>query len=316
MGLAGCMAFRAPSADPTEGIVMSVTGPILVFLANGVQGAAVVRAARRRGYPVRRLVRAAIGPEQPGIEAARGDLDDPESLALACSGAAHVVLQVPTGAAADMIRRAQAAVNAAERAGVRSLVLKLASTSRSTSCSEPSFVANAEVQAVVRAAGIPCATVWPTMYLDNLLKPSARADIVGRGVFAPPIAAEQQIAWTSADDCAEAAILLLERGVQGDHRIAGPVSVTGHELAQLLSKGLGRPVAYRAQPIDAFEEEVSKATCARMGRQIASKFRYFAEYPEEAADILARPFKPSAPLTDFSPSAIEDWISRHAASFH
>jgi hypothetical protein len=39
------------------------------------------------------------------------------------------------------------------------------------------------------------------MYLDNLLKPSASRDIVEHGRFAPPIAEQQEIAWTSTDDC-------------------------------------------------------------------------------------------------------------------
>jgi uncharacterized protein YbjT (DUF2867 family) len=295
---------------------MSIAGPILVFLANGVQGGAVVRAAYRRGHPVRRLVRAPQGPEPLGIETLRGDLDDPESLALACVGAAHVVLQVPTGPIADMIRRTQGAIDAAKQAGVRSLVLKLASASRPSPCSEPSFVANAAVEAVVCAAGIPCAILRPTMYLDNLLKPSVLADIVKYSVFAPPIAAEQPIAWTSVEDCAEAAIILLERGAYGgDHRIAGPASVTGRELADLLSKGVGKPIAYHAQPIDQFEAEVDMSLGAGVGRQIASKFRYFAEHPDEAADILARPFQPSPSLAGFAPTSIEEWVRRYATRF-
>jgi len=226
---------------------MSIEGPILIFLASGVQGGAVVQAAHRRGYPVGRLVRTLDVRDYPGIETRKGDLDDPESLARACAGAAHLVLQVPTGPAAEMVARAQAAVGAAKRAGVRSLVLKLASASRPAPCAEPSFVANAAVEAVVRAAGLPFAVVRPTLYLDNLLKPSARADIVEQSVFAPPIAAEQRIAWTSAEDCAEASILLLERGPDGgDHRIAGAVGVTGPALAGRLSNGVGRAIAYHA----------------------------------------------------------------------
>ncbi|WP_018389891.1 SDR family oxidoreductase [Ancylobacter sp. FA202] len=295
---------------------MAISGPILVFLAGGVQGGAVVHAAYRRGYPVRRLVRTPHSPEHPGIETLQGDLDDPESLALACAGVAHLVLQVPTGAPADMVARARAAVDAARRAGVRSLVLKLASASRPSPCAEPSFVANAAVEAVVRAAGIPAAIVRPTLYLDNLLKPSARADIVNYGIFAPPIAAEQRIAWTSAEDCAEAAVLLLERDAYGgDHRIAGTASVTGHELVGLLSRGVGKPIDYRAQPIDEFEEEVDRSMGSGAGRRIASKFRYFAEHPDEAADILARPYQPSPALAGFTPTSIQEWISRHARRF-
>jgi uncharacterized protein YbjT (DUF2867 family) len=294
---------------------MAVTGPILIFLPNGVQGSAVVRAALRRGHSVRALSRASAPGKMslPGVDVAPGDLDQPESLATACAGVAHVVLQVPISGAPTMIRQADNAVSAARQAGVSSIILKLASASRPAPCAEPSFVANAAVEDVVRQSGIAFAIVRPTMYLDNLLKPSARAEIMRDGVFAPPIAAEQSIAWTSADDCAEAAILLLERGrYGGDHRVAGARSVRGHELAARLSVGLDRNITYRAQDLEAFEREVDAAMGPGVGRAVASKFRYFRDHPEDADAILARPYEPTAPLEDFTPTSIEDWARAHA----
>jgi hypothetical protein len=84
----------------------------------------------------------------------------------------------------------------------RSAVLKLASAGLPAPCEEPSFIANAMIEDMVRRSGLPFAIVRPTMYLDNLLKPSASRDIVEHGRFAPPIAEQQEIAWTSTDDCA------------------------------------------------------------------------------------------------------------------
>ena len=186
---------------------------------------------------------------------------------------------------------------------------------RPAPCAEPSFVGNARVEDGLRQAGLRFACVRPTMYLDNLLKPSAGAEIMRDGVFAPPIAVEQRIAWTSADDCARAAILLLERGASGDHRIAGKQSLDGNALAKEIAAGLGRPVAYRAQPIEDFEREVDAALGAGMGRRIASKFRYFAKHPKDAANILARPFAPSAELTGFEPTDVQTWVRDHRRDF-
>lgn len=214
---------------------MPVSGPILVFLANGTQGSAVMRAARQRGHVVRPLIRTRSN-DSPA-DAVDADLDDPASLIAAARGCAHAVLQVPTAAEAVMVRRTESALGALCHAGVRSIVLKLASASRSAPCEEPSFVANAAIEALVRRAGIPFAIVRPTMYLDNMLKPSARADIIERGVFSPPIARDQRIAWTSVDDCALGAVRLLEQDCYGgDHLICGPESVTGDELAAPLGR--------------------------------------------------------------------------------
>ena len=223
---------------------------VLVHLAAGVQGGAVVRPALARGFPVRALVRdRGRAPAFPvGVEVVEADLDDRTSLSAAGTGASFAVLQIPTGPAETMAIRAQNAADAWAVAGRRPLVLKLASASRPASCEEPSFVANARVEEVLRQGGLRFASVRPTMYLDNLLKPSARAEIVADGIFAPPISTTQRIAWTSADDCARAAIMLLERGAVGDHRIAGAQSLDGDELAAQIAAGLHRPVVYRAQP--------------------------------------------------------------------
>lgn len=299
--------------------MMDLSKPVLVYLANGVQGSAVVRAALRRGFKVRALVREkrhSEGLQALGVDLAEGDLSDPASLRAASRGVGHVVLQIPTGSEAEMWAQAEHALAAAITEGVRSLVLKLASASRAVPCAEPSFVANAVVEDLVRRSGIPFAIVRPTMYLDNLLKPSARADIVERGVFEPPIAASQHIAWTSADDCAEAAMTLLHNGVDGgDHTIAGPESLTGDELVARIAAGLDRPVIYRAQAVDAFEREVDAAMGPGVGRRVASKFRFFAEHRDEADAILAGPFARKPGLDGFHPVDVETWVRRHRSAF-
>ena len=294
--------------------------PILVYLANGVQGGAVVRAALARGVKVRALVRSRTRAQSLaslGVELAEGDLRDPASLRMASTGIAHAVLQIPIGSQDEMRMAVDNALSAARACGLSSMILKLPSASRPAPCPEPSFVANAMIEDIVRRSGLPFAIVRPTMYLDNLLKPSARMEITEHGVFAPPITSSQRIAWTSADDCADAALTLLERGAYGgDHRIAGPDSVTGDELAARITAGLGRRVVYRAQALDAFEREVDAAMGAGTGRRVASKFRFFAAHRDEADAMLSDAFTPQPGLEGFRPTSIGEWVRRHRSDFH
>jgi uncharacterized protein YbjT (DUF2867 family) len=172
------------------------------------------------------------------------------------------------------------------------------------------------IEGMVRQSGLPFAIVRPTLYLDNLLKPSARVEILEQGIFAPPIAASQRIAWTSADDCAEAAVTLLEQGVDGgDHRIAGPDSLTGDELAERIAAGLGRSVTYRAQPLDEFERDIDAAMGPGSGQRVASRFRYLAAHPHEAEAILAAPFEAQSGLEHFRPRDVETWVRQHRKDF-
>ena len=173
-------------------------------------------------------------------------------------------------------------------------------------------MANQTIEYAARGAGLPFAVVRPTIYLDNLLKPSALAEIMGEGVFARLIPASQRIAWTSAHDCAEAALTLLENGAMGgDHRIAGPESLTGDELAARISARIGRTIRYRGQSLDEFEREVDAAMGEGVGRRVASKFRYFSAYTQEAETILARPFAPQRGLEGFQPTDVESWVRGH-----
>jgi uncharacterized protein YbjT (DUF2867 family) len=298
--------------------VIDRSKPILVFLAAGVQGGAVVQEAITRGLKVRALVRnPTLSKRHPrDVEYVAGDLVDTGSLRTACQGIDHAVLQIPTGPGDIMRAQALNAITAFTLTGLRSFVLKLASASRELPCEEPGFVANQMVEDVARSFGMPYSVVRPTMYLDNLLKPSARAEIMEAGVFAPPVAEGQRIAWTSAEDCARATLILLEKGsVGGEHLIAGPESLTGGELAARVGAGLGRTVRYRAQPIEAFEHEVDIAMGKGSGRLIASKFRYFASHPQEADEILAGPFKMQSGLEGFTPLDVETWVRRHRNRF-
>lgn len=297
---------------------MSKSGRILVYLANGAQGGAVAREAARRGFAVTALVRdpgKSTALARAGIDLARGDLADASSLQAAHAGVRAVVLQVPIGPPEIVRGFAANAVAAAKAARVDCLILKLASASRPAPCEEQSFVANNEIETMVRSACLPFAIVRPTMYLDNLLKPGVRQDVAA-GMIQMPIDASQRIAWTSVDDCAAAALTLIEtRAYGGNHLISGPDSVTGAELAAALSSGLGRRVTYHSEQVEAFERSVDAAMGPGMGRRVASKFRYFQNHRDDADAILAPAYVDQPGLEGFRPSSIETWARRHASAF-
>ena len=285
---------------------------ILIYLANGIQGGAVARAALRAGLRVRALVRdgAAAAPLAAlGAEVFAGQLDDRAFLERAHRGVSHVVLQLPLGARCSL---AELAVDAARAAAIEGLVLRLASASRPAPCPEPSLVANAGIESLVRGSGLPHAVIRPTMYLENLLKPGLRDEIAG-GLLEMPIAAEQRIAWTNVDDCARAAIALLHACDGGDHLVAGPEALSGPGLAAALSSGLGRDVRFRSQSVDAFEREVAAVMGGVLAGGVAAKFRYFRDHRADADAILAPVER--CRVAGLVPESIASWVARHGPAF-
>lgn len=108
-------------------------GPTLaVFGATGRTGLALVAEARKRGWPVRALVRGGGGAlaGQAGVEIVHGDFSDPERVRAVVSGAAAVCcvfgprLPVTDPFCADATR---AVIEAMHGAGVRRLIVQTGS---------------------------------------------------------------------------------------------------------------------------------------------------------------------------------------------
>lgn len=93
-------------------------------------------------------------------------------------------------------------------------------------------------------------------------------------MFSAPIANSQLIAWSSVDDCALAAIVLLEQDCfGGDYLVSESEDVTGDGLATHLSIGLGKQITYHAEALDDFERSIDAAKGPGMSLHVASKFR-------------------------------------------
>ena len=298
---------------------MSGEKQILVYLANGVQGGAMVRQALKGGYGVRALVR---DPEKSeglwdiGARLCAGDLEDPASLDKAHQGIDTVVLQMPPGAPSRIAALMDNAIAAIKAGGGRGVVVKLASANPTTRTDEPGFAANQIIEDKMRGSGLPFSIIRPTMYLDNLLRPETRAAIAGKGRLVLPIPPTQQIAWTSADDAAQAAITLLDDETFGaDCLISGPESVDGDGLARAFSEALRRDIKFQSLPLDTLEREVDAAMGAGVGRRVSAKLRFFEAHPEEADRMLSRPFQPCHALSGFIPTAIHAWAADHRSSF-
>jgi uncharacterized protein YbjT (DUF2867 family) len=299
--------------------MMSDEKQILIYLANGVQGGAVVRQALKRGYSVRALVR---DPEKSeglwdiGARLCAGDLEDPASLDAAHQGIDTVVLQMPPGAPPRIAALMDNAIAAIRAGGARGVIVKMASANPTTRPDEPGFAANRIIEDKMRDAGLPFSIIRPTMYLDNLLRPEMRAAILGKGALVLPIPVAQQIAWTSVDDSARAALTLLDNDAFGhDCLISGPESVDGEGLAHAFSQALSRDVEFQSLPLDALERQVDSAMGAGVGKRVSAKLRFFEAHPDEADRMLSPPFQSCRALGGFVPTAIQVWASDHRSSF-
>lgn len=146
--------------NPKKGA--GVTSRVLVYQANGVQGAATLRRVQQAGFRARALVRnseRAEALEALGFEAAIADLNDREALLRAHDSAEHVILQIPAYADSIVRRATENAVAAMQSVNHRSVIVKMANPTSERVVPDSGFSANAIVAEGLRASGIAYSVV-------------------------------------------------------------------------------------------------------------------------------------------------------------
>ena len=274
---------------------------VVVHGAGGTQGAAIVRRLRAAGHRIRAVGRNPRVDADPAVEPVRADLLDLESLVAAYTGAAAVVVQLPLDFTDDAVHKAGTVLAALEKAAVPRAVFN---TAAGLPPSEPvgfPFV-DARVRlstGLARAVGM-AAVVGPAgPYLENLAAPWSRPLVLERGEVRYPLPAGAPVPWTAADDLGDAVAGLVGAAAPPAATVvAGPVAVTGPELAEQLAAGIGRPVRWHTIEADDYERMLLPHLGAATAAGVAAAYRHPAPPPGPA-------------LVTPGSIGIGDWASRH-----
>jgi uncharacterized protein YbjT (DUF2867 family) len=232
------------------------THPVLVVGATGFLGGKVVDELLNRGKSVRALVRAttdASGLESQGVEIARGDMLDLDSLVAAMQGADAVITTAAGytrgGKNADDIDTIGNAnlAEAAQQTGVRRFVLTSILTSDQTP-NVPHFWHKKIAEDKLEQLGVPFVALRPGAFLDQVASmagnPVEKGRLMWLGKTNVPLTfvhTSDLAAYLAADVDAE--VSDAERIDIGWDR---PVSV--RELADLMGDSAGKTIKVRAIP--------------------------------------------------------------------
>ncbi|MCE3003227.1 MAG: NmrA family NAD(P)-binding protein [Xanthomonadaceae bacterium] len=293
-----------------------MAGEFAVLCGGGAQGAAVVRALRRRGAPVRVLgrdagrVHAAFGHE---VAFAPADLDRPDSIAAALAGCVGVFAMLPI---APGFALAQARAGALLRALAAARAPRLVYSTGGFAV--PGLAASGYVQGNlamvdgVRGLGLPALVLRPAIYLDNLLWTDLTTALRGEGILAyPPLPAERRLSWTAHDDQGEAAAAALTAGVfpTGAYDVVAHGAPTQRELAALLAEVLGREVVHRPATPEAFGAALGATLgSAEIGAGIAQMYAAVAAAAPDAAVLDPAPLERAVGVRMAS---VPDWLRRN-----
>jgi uncharacterized protein YbjT (DUF2867 family) len=242
-------------------IEREVPNVILVTTAGQV-GSEAARLLTQRELPVRVLVRdPAKGKAlaDAGAEIAVGDLDVPESLDEAMSGVTAVVLVSPAVPAQELNVIASAA-----RAGVDHVVARRRG--------------QAEIAAGLVASGLPHTLLRSNAYMQNMLmlapaiaKTSSFGSSAGKGLIGMVDA--RDVGAVAAEIAASPA-----PHVGKTYWLSGPELISNYDVAEVLSRLLGRTITYRELSFDENKNAmVSAGVPEAIAEQNAQAFSLTAE---------------------------------------
>ena len=226
---------------------------IVVIGGTGNVGSPAVQELLKRGAQVRVMTRSAgkIASLPKGVEGVTGSMLQPESLPAVFAGASKLFLITPL----DRDETAQGidAVDAAVAAGIRQIVY-LSVHHADKALMIPHFVSKLPIEGVIRASGVDYTILRPDHFFQNELPV---LDAIRAGVYPQPIG-NVGLHRVDVRDIAEAAaIVLTEPGHSGKtYSIVGPRAWTGAQIAEVLTRHLGRPVVYTGDDLKAWATQM------------------------------------------------------------
>jgi uncharacterized protein YbjT (DUF2867 family) len=283
---------------------------ILVAGATGMFGGGVVRDLLRRGAPVRALVRnpdKASGLREAGAELAVADMDDPTTLDAAFDGAERFFLVSPMD---DRVAdRELAMIEAAERAAVEHVVKLFGAVEHDD---DPLVTLHKTSIARLRESGLGWSLLSPNTVMESNLFPFAELVHEQNAIVLP--AGDAEIGMVAADDCTRAAGALLTGSpeIGRDYQITGPTTVTFAQIAEILSRLLGREIVYRDMPEDEFRELLIHEVGVPEDQVEIGILCHYRAFRAGGAELITDTYRE---LTGEQPTAVEQFLQANLDRF-
>jgi uncharacterized protein YbjT (DUF2867 family) len=229
---------------------------ILVIGGRSKIGSALIDELLARDQQVRVLVRTSEKADSfpAGVEAVRGDLADPESLARAMAGIQEVFLLC--GPSAQEVQLNCNAIGAARESGVELLVR---SSILGADPSSPTTFArdHGACDRYLAESGVPYALVRPNLFLQNVPENTIPALDEDGNFYVN--AADARISMVDTRDVASvAAALLTGAGHKGKaYDVTGPEALSYADVATRLAAVAGRKITYVDVPDAAVHDALS-----------------------------------------------------------
>jgi len=228
---------------------------ILITGATGRVGGATLRQLTNRGLAVRALVRSsekAALVASPLVETVIGDLAQPRSLEAALDGVTAALLVSPLDP--RQVELQGNFIDAARRAG-RVHVVKISGLGTALGSPVRSGHWHAQTETYLADSGLPFTHLRPPFFMQNILRfaPAIRAN----GAFVGSLK-QGKVAMIDVDDIAAVAATALTTSAHAGkaYALTGPEALSYPDVAERLSRVLGRTVVYQDVPLETMRQRL------------------------------------------------------------
>ena len=262
---------------------------ILVVGASGTNGREVVSRLSAKGARVRAMVRNPAKAEAlrlTGVEVVAGDLGDPASLDRALKGVDRAFYLAPVDPLD--VEWFGGFLSAARRAGSPHVV-KFSGMGAAPDSKSELMRHHGQTDATLKASGLPYTILRPEAFFQNLLW--SAATIKAQGAFYLPLGESRQGLVDVRDIASVATEVLTGEGHVGQvYDITGPASISYKDVADNLSRTLGRPIRYISVPPEAALDAMLKAGMPEWNAHAVNElYGVFADnWPGAITDVVER----------------------------
>ncbi|MGW4499717.1 NmrA family NAD(P)-binding protein [Micromonospora sp. NPDC004336] len=278
---------------------------IVVTGASGQIGRSLIAQLDTWGAPRRAVVRQHRHGAELGGDYVVGDFDDPDSIRRALVPGARLLLNGSLGP--DFVTQQRRLVDLAAEAGVAHVVK--VSVRGAAPGGLLGLGMHGEVEAHLKSSGLAWSILQPVGFMQNL--PTEVTFDGDHGAFHGSYG-PGRVGYIDARDIAAVAAVLLTRpaGENETLVLTGPDAPTHDEIAEVLTRTLGRPVRYVDLAVPAMAERLRSAGLpAAAADDLAALMRLVGDGRWASTTSVVRD------LTGRPPRTVADFVAAHADRF-
>jgi len=223
---------------------------ILITGATGTVGSEVLKRLSAQDVAVRAVTRDPRKAEAnllPHVQFVQGDFEDTESMKRACAGVDRAFLLTSSTERAE--QQQSGFTHVAQQSGVQHIV-KLSQLHADANAPERFLRYHGVVEAAILSSGLTFTFLRPNLYMQGLL--NFRRSIQEQSTFFTA-AGDARITAVDVRDLADIAVAALTSARHDNkaYSLTGPDALTFADMAQLLSKAVGRTITFVDIPPEA-----------------------------------------------------------------